>query len=55
VEIGKELPRKAYMLVGNYSAASQVKSNNTPRIVRKPQNGICEFPLSVMEVHYVAL
>ena len=36
VEIGKEFPGKSYMLAGNQSAASQVKSNNTPRIARKP-------------------
>jgi len=36
VEIGKELPGKSYMLMGNYSAARQVKSNNMPRIAGKP-------------------
>jgi len=32
VEIEKELPGKSYMLTGNQSAASQAKSNNTPKI-----------------------
>ena len=41
--------------LGNRSAASQVKSNNTPRIARKPPNGLYEFLLSVTMVQYLAL
>jgi len=35
VEIRKELTGKSYMLARNQSAASQVKSNNMPRIAKK--------------------
>jgi len=38
VEIGKDLPEKLDMLAGNYSVASQIKSNNMQRIASKSQD-----------------
>jgi len=55
VKIGKELPGKSYVLTGNWSAASQAKSNNTLRITSKPQNGLYEFLRWVMMAPYLAL
>jgi len=41
VEIRKELTGKSYMLARNQSAASQVKSNNMPRIAKKKHKTDC--------------
>ena len=55
VEIGKGLPGKSYMLAGNLSAASQVKSCNKPRIASKSPNRLHTFPRWAVVAQYLAL
>jgi len=55
VEIGKELPGKLYMLVGNYHSAIQVNSSNCQELQSKSPNGLYSFPCWVMMAQYLAL